>query len=76
MVIIAKRFKGMQVNGWKASSIKRYSKFKGKKPNQKYLFSAVFKKGKKEVFYSDDKVNTIGQFRENIKKDAHRFDWD
>jgi len=65
----------MQVNGWKTSSIKRYSKFKGKKPNQKYLFIAVLKKGKKEIYYSDN-VNTINKFKENIKKDAHRFDWD
>lgn len=75
MIIIAKRFKGMQADGWKASSIKRYSKFKGKKPNQKYLFTAVFKKEKKEVFYSDN-VNTINEFRKDVKKDAHRFDWD
>lgn len=69
---MTKIFKGMQVNGWKASSIRRYTNWKGKKVNQKYLFSAKFKKGKKEVYYSDN-CNSIEKFREHVRKDAHRF---
>ena len=58
----------MQVNGWKASSIKRYSKFKGKKPNQKFLFTAVFKKGRKKSFIQMIMLIRLINLEKTLKK--------
>ena len=73
-----KKFKGIQAKGWKASSIKRYKHFRkdGKKGRVKsYMFVADLKKGKNTIHYVET-VNTLQTFRDNIKKDAYRFDDD
>lgn len=77
---IIRRFKGIQANGWKASSIRRYSRFKqnGKRKKRKkgeFMFVADLKKGDNTIHYTET-VKNLQTFRNNIKKDAHRFDED
>ena len=77
---IIRKFKGIQANGWKASSIRRYSRFKqdGKRKKRKkggFMFVADLKKGDNTIHYTET-VKNLQTFRNDIKKDVHRFDED